>query len=598
MPKQLMQMSIPAPGSQGLNSEMSPFQSSTEFAIRADNAVVDRVGRLASREAFSSFINNVDFPEPSYDVVRMCRLEAGAVTRSTIRAEWGEATWGFSEWSGRSVNEEIAEDMTFGLMGVGYQGVRGRAEWNQSEWNVDEWNGNLETAQLPNVMQSPEVSPAVVVEYDRYIGFKIEGNQIITIPEIAPKNGIANSQLVPFKDSIYVFSKGEEVMVYDGATAEPLSAKSNYLPPQDDNEVFAEKINGDVACAAYGRLWVSGVNDDYQTIYYSDLLVPEQWYDGKAVMTDEQNTAGIIDVAEYWPNGGDKIQGIAAHNDFLIVFGRYSILIYSGAQGDPAGEQGLKLEDAISDVGLVNQDAMCNIGSDHLFVDSLGVRSFGRVIQEKSTPLAEPSMNVATVIRELIDQQRDSVRMFHMPSRNLAVCLFPETRESYVFQLGQPSATGGLRATRWTDCDFYDGVTVRTSLKDLSLLAGRDNRGVLRYHGYSQPRPYKFSYESSVINASGNIMQTIIPKSMSFSFHSKQSDNITARWGFGSDMQYGRNVRPRKDTTSSMDRFYTSTVNLNGTGEMLRVGFEVDVNGNQTSMQQISINTMTGRTIV
>jgi len=262
MSKQLMQMSIPAPGSQGLNSEMSPFQSSTEFALRADNAVVDRVGRLASREAFSSFINNVDFAEPSYDVVRMCRLETESVNRTAIRAEWGMASWGVAEWSGRSVDEKIADDMTFGLMGVGYQGVKGRAEWNQAEWNVDEWNGTLDTAQLPSVMQAPEVSPAVVTEYDRYIGFKVEGDQIVTIPEISPKNGIANAQLVPFKDSIYVFSKGEEVMVYDNNVAEPLSAKPNYLPPQDDNEVFAQKINGDVACAAYGRLWVSGVNDD------------------------------------------------------------------------------------------------------------------------------------------------------------------------------------------------------------------------------------------------------------------------------------------------------------------------------------------------
>jgi len=596
MAQQLNQIGIPAPGGQGLNSEQSPFQGGTEFALRADNAVVDRVGRLTSREAFADFINNVDFPEPSYDVVRMCRLESGAVTRTGIRAEWGEATWGFSEWSGRSVNEEIAEDLTFGLMGLGYQGVRGRAEWNQAEWNVDEWNGTLETGQLPNVMQVPEVSPAVVVEYDRYIGFKIDGNQIITIPEIAPKNGIANAQLVPFKDSIYIFSKDEEVMVYDGATAEPLSSKSNYLPPQDDNGVFAEKINGDVACAAYGRLWVSGVNSDYQTIYYSDLLVPEQWYDGKAVMTDDQNTAGIIDVAEYWPNGGDKIQGIAAHNGFLIVFGRYSILIYSGAQGDPAGEQGLKLEDAISDVGLVNQDAMCNIGSDHLFVDSLGVRSLGRVIQEKSTPLAEPSMNVATVIRELIDSQRDMVRMFHMPSRNLAVCLFPDTREAYVFRLGQPSATGGLRATRWTDCDFYDGVTVRTSLKDLSLLGGRDNRGVLRYFGYDQPRPYRFSYESTVLNFTGNIMQTVIPKSVSYSFHSKASDNIHATWGFGSNMKYSRRLKAKPDNNIG-NSFYTSTTALNGTGEMLRIGFSVDITGESMSMQQISINTLVGRLI-
>ena len=385
-------------------------------------------------------------------------------------------------------------------------------------------------------------------------------------------------------------------MVYDGEKAEPLSAKPNYLPPQDDKGTFSDVIDGDVACAAYGRLWVSGVNDDYNTIYYSDLLVPEQWYDGKETMTDDQNTGGIIDVAQYWPNGGDKIQGMAAHNGFLIVFGRYSILVYSGAQGDPAGEGGLKLEDAISDVGLVNQDAMCNIGTDHLFVDSLGVRSLGRVIQEKSTPIAEPSMNVATQIRELIDRQRDGVRMFHLAAKNLAVCLFPETRESYVFQLGQPSLTGGLKATRWTQCDFYDGITVRTSVKDLCLLAGRDNRGVTRYFGYTQPTTYNFAYESTALNFTGNIMQTVIPKSVSYSFQSITADNIHALWGFGSPLKYKRPLRAKPDNNIS-DGFYTTTTSLNGSGEMLRIGFEADIRGEKLSMQQISINTLVGRLI-
>ena len=71
------------------------------------------------------------------------------------------------------------------------------------------------------------------------------------------------------------------------------------------------------------------------------------------------------------PQATTKLKAYA-HNGYLIVFGANSILIFSGVQGDPAGEDGLKLEDAIRDVGLVNQDAMCNVGTDHLFVDSLG----------------------------------------------------------------------------------------------------------------------------------------------------------------------------------------------------------------------------------
>jgi len=439
------------------------------------------------------------------------------------------------------------------------------------------------------------------IEYSNFFGF-VQDNKTLKAVPLSTKNGVTKATLVPFKDSIYVFSKGEEVQRYDGTDVTKLSEDPFYFPPQDDQQTFFDICDGDVACSAYGRLWVSGCDGDYQTIYYSDMLRPEQWYDGRGVITDDSNSAGIISVAEYWPSGGDKIQGIAAHNGFLVVFGRESILIYSGAEGDPAGDPntgfgGLKLEDAIRDVGLVNQDAMCNIGSDHLFVDSLGVRSLGRVIQEKSTPLAEASMNVASVIRPLIEQYRDTVRMFHMPSKSLVVCLFPQSdaEEALVFQLGQPSASGGLKMTRWTGCDFYDGITVRTDIEDQAILGAKVQRGLTEYKDYTGPNNYAFKYESTVIAPTQNLMQTIIPKSISYSYITDLTpSSFDAIWGFGSEMTYSRPLRNPKGKT----QFKTLTTSLNGAGEMLRLGFETTVEGNEIAVQQISLNMLLGRIIV
>ena len=103
----------------------------------------------------------------------------------------------------------------------------------------------------------------------------------------------------------------------------------DYIPPTDDTGVIASQIDGDIVTAAYGRLWAAGVNGDYNTIYYSDLLIADQWYDGRGTPVDTQNTGGIIDVSQYWPNGEDRIMGIEAHNSLLIIFGRHSILVYS-----------------------------------------------------------------------------------------------------------------------------------------------------------------------------------------------------------------------------------------------------------------------------
>ena len=173
------------------------------------------------------------------------------------------------------------------------------------------------------------------VAFERYVGAVMQYGKLVTVEAIAPRHGVTEAQLVPFMDEIYIFSKDDPVQVYDRDAVYYLHEHPDYVPPQDDNGIIADEINGDIACAAYGRLWVSGVNGNYDTIYYSDLLKPHRWYDGKGEAEDNFNTAGIIDVREYWPNGNDRIKGIAAHNGFLIVFGRQSILIYSGVQGDP-----------------------------------------------------------------------------------------------------------------------------------------------------------------------------------------------------------------------------------------------------------------------
>ena len=575
MAQSLRQLSIQGPGSQGLNSEVSPFQQTVEFALRADNAVIDRVGRIAAREAFADYISDNDLGLADPDDFEIVRIEQIITDEqvSNVSAEWNVSEWSEAEWSGDENIRFLAGTRVLGIAGIG----------NYKYTN-----------------------------FDSYVGVTVEGGKLKAIPEIAPTHGVANCQLVPFKDEIYVFSKGDAPMVWDGTTATKLSDHPNYRPPQDDTGVIASELNGDIACAAYGRLWVSGVDGDYDTIFWSDLLIPHQWYDGTTDANGEPldpfNSAGIIDVREYWPTGNDKIQGIAAHNGFLIIFGNHSILIYSGAQGNPAGDTdasgnaiqgaGLQLQDAIRDVGLVNQDAMCNIGTDHLFVDSLGVRSLGRVVQEKSSPLAEPSLNVATVIRKDIEFNRDSVRMFHLPSKSLAVCLFPRQRESYVFQLGQPGVTGGLRCTRCTYCDFWDGTTLLADYREIEVLGGRDSRGLLAYDGYKQPTKYTLSYESTVLLSGESLTQSLVPKSIVYSYHTDRDTSVSelySRWGFGTEqMPFMARVFDR--LTDS--QFRSTKVNVNGSGDMLRVGFDVHIDGKPFAMQQISINTLVGRVFV
>jgi hypothetical protein len=622
---QLTQLSIQGPGSQGLNSEISPFQQSIEFALKADNAVIDRVGRLAAREAFADHITSDNFllnDDEAYDIVRMeTVIYDEQPPQSPIPDDYPKyniSEFNTAEYGENGVNLEEPAPMDTDWL-AGFYSEYDIAQYGQG----DEYNGrpytNSESSIIVGVAGIRKKNTYFGINYSRYIVFEVRNNSLSRLGNWEPKNGVTDCQLVPFMDSIYLFSKGEPPIVFNRGSSALLSSFPDYKPPRDGDRadgsedglnIIAPELDGDIACAAYGRLWVSGVNNNYDVIYYSDLLVPYQWYDGSIDSEeglpegeDPFNSGGIIDVREYWPTGNDKIQGIAAHNGFLIIFGNHSILIYSGAQGDPAGENGLKLEDAIRDVGLVNQDAMCNIGTDHLFVDSLGVRSLGRVVQEKSVPLAEPSLNVATVIREQIAENRDTVRLHHLISKNIAVCLFPFDREAYAFQLGQPSATGGLRTTFWTGCDWYDGCTVRNDYKTRELLGGMDSRGVTIYDGYTQPTEYTLSYESTVLLSGNDLMQTLVPKSVLYSFHHHHDEQdhaeikLFSRWGFGTEeMPYMSKCNMSQNYRQT--NVNTCKVNMAGSGEMLRIGFDCPIHNHPFSMQQISINTLAGRKLV
>jgi len=618
MAQQLVQVSIEGPGSQGLNSEITPYQQTAEFALRADNAVIDRIGRLAAREAFADYIstNNINLGAgETFDVVRVESLEplgstTGPITKPIPNkpTEYDNSEYGFGQWNGDQLEEVTTRSTAL-------DENKKRNEYNEGEYTVAEYSGRSDINSNGKIILAligignGNLDTNGVPVYTRYIGCTVTDQGLSVINEIRPTNGLTNCQIVTFKDSFLVFSKGDAPTIYTNGSVSKLSDMPNYTPPQDDVNIYVQELDGDIACSAYGRLWVSGAGNDYNTIYYSDLLVPEQWYDGttnnNGQAEDARNTGGIIDVSEYWPNGSDKIQGIAAHNGFLVVFGVNSILIYAGAQGDPAGAtdasgnfvqgSGLQLQDAIRDVGLVNQDAMCNIGTDLLFVDSLGVRSLGRVIQEKSTPISEPSLNVASVIREDIAKNRETVRLMHMSSKSIATCLFPSTSEAYVFQLGQPGMTGGLRTTKWLGCDFMDSVTVRSAEGNQELLAGRNKRGLTAYYGYSQPTDYQMAYESTTLMGGDELMRKLVPKSVSFSYKSEEANNLSIQWGFGSNpLPFSKKVKNKPNAPV----FTTNKVNLSASGEMLRIGFETTISGKGFSMQNVSVNTLVGRLIV
>ena len=401
-----------------------------------------------------------------------------------------------------------------------------------------------------------------------------------------------------------------------------------------DESGNSNPIDGDIAVSAYGRVWVTGVGGDYHQIHYSSLLDETTWYDASATFSSF-NDAGVIDVREYWPVDGDSIVGIHAHNGFLVVFGRNSILLYGNADsGSPAGiinqpDQGIFLQDTISNVGLIRREAVCNIGTDLLFVDDSGVRSLGRVIQEKSTPLQEPSLNIRREIQQVIKTELgkapsfSSIKLEYIPSESLAVLLFTSLKIAYAFHLSTPSKTGGLKVTRWTDCCWNDSIELKQGEEDVVLLAGKAGKGVLKYDGYLEglnegtPDPYVMRYESMALAIGSSPMQISIPKSVQFicmgEFIPGQAN---ALWGFSDQFidSCDFQIEIEGGSKFNIDEFSPDTalekagyypdggpyydsykINTTGSGQLFRVGMEVKVQGGRYALQEININAAIGR---
>lgn len=560
MAQQQQNISISAPGFQGLNTEDSPLQQDPGFALEADNCVIDKFGRIGSREAFDNYTNNDNVPYSSNPAM---------VTETKQVYQLGGGVLGTTR-----------HDL----------GVVGHLQYSGA--------GSL-------------------VQEDYYIvRFDGEDMNAISYPSLTTPANLVKADIVYFNDAIYIFSRANIALKYDGTITNLFSGTIDvdYIPPRDDTGIIANNIDGDVGCSAYGRLWVSGVNNDYNTIYYSDLLIASQWYDGRAVPADTQNTGGIIDVSQYWPNGGDRIVSIQAHNNFLIIFGRQSILLYSSvnAFADPADVGGLILQDAISSMGAISRDAVTNIGSDLLFVDDSGVRSLGRTIQEKSVPIGDLTANVKRDISNIIrDEPNDAISLFYMPDKNLVVCNFGDSEQAYAIEMRAPSATGGQKITRWTGCTFRRGMYVEQEDTVYTLLAGKDTGGALWYDNYLawNGEPYTMTYGSNAFTFGDAVRQKFLKK-VDFTFVSTFSDaNAVIKWGYGGFLTdsttkvvsaqvpalYGISEYTVAEFGPGLTTLKRYRTNTKGSGDLVRVGLDVDIAGNSLSIQEINVQTLMGR---
>ena len=241
MAKPLQSVVIQAPGFYGLNTQDSPTGLTEQFALTAENCVIDRFGRIGARKGYQ-FINT----------------SSEAIVSAF-----------------EHINADGSSELISSSDSAVYKGTTTLADITPTGYVVTDGLYNYDT--LNNIT--------------------------------------------------YIVRQGTDPLYFDGTTCDLVSNHPNYsgTVPQ-----------GNIALSAFGRLWVA----DGTVVYFSDLLLGMAWDTG---------SSGSIDVSKVWAGGSDEITGLAAHNNFLFIFGKRQILVYQGAT-DPAT---MSLSDTILGIGCL-----------------------------------------------------------------------------------------------------------------------------------------------------------------------------------------------------------------------------------------------------
>ena len=181
-------------------------------------------------------------------------------------------------------------------------------------------------------------------------------------------------QIIPFNRELYCVQAGHIPIELDGTTWGTVPAASGYNAPAG-----VTTFNPSCGMGFYGRLWVGGVAEEKDVVYYSDTLNAHKWSSG---------AAGALDLKTVW--GTDDIVAIQPFYGKLVIFGKSNIAIYDG----PTDPSTMVLDEVIRGVGCVSRDSIQAVGDDLLFLSSTGLRSLNRTTQVDKVPLQDYSATV------------------------------------------------------------------------------------------------------------------------------------------------------------------------------------------------------------
>jgi hypothetical protein len=403
----------------------------------------------------------------------------------------------------------------------------------------------------------------------------------------APTITASNWQCASLNGIAYFFQTGHDPLIYD-----PAISTTTYRRVSEKSGYVATVPQANICLSAFGRLWVANTSTDKVTVSFSDLIAGHVWGGG---------TSGSLDVSRVWPNGADEVMGLAAHNDFLFIFGKRQILVYSGASTPST----IVLSDTVGSIGCIARDTIQSVGSDVIFLSDSGVRSLMRTIQEKSAPLRDLSKNVRFDLNSsLASETLANLKSVYSEKEAFYLLVLPASFQVYCFDTKQTLQDGASRVTKWDSI----APTALRSLRNGDLYIGK-NGYIGKYGTYLDDTvTYRFAYYTNNADL-GNPNQISILKSVTAIVIGGSDQFLSINWGFDysgayraeniyipsqTSYEYGTAEYNIAEYTSGVP-IKTLSANASGSGKIVQTGYETTIKGVSFSLQKIEIQAKDGK---
>ena len=403
----------------------------------------------------------------------------------------------------------------------------------------------------------------------------------------APTITASNWQVVSLNQVLYFFQEGHTPLVF-----QPLVSTTTYRRVSEMAGYTGTVLSANVAVSAYGRLWVASTTTDKTLVAFSDILAGQVWTAG---------TSGTLDVSTVWPSNSDTITGIAAHNGFLFIFGKNTILVYAGA----ASPATMTLSDTVTGIGCIARDSIQNTGSDIIFLSDTGVRSVARTIQEKSAPFRDFSKNVRNdLMNAVAGETAANIKSVYNPFESFYLLTMPVLKTVFCFDMKTALQDGSARLTTWDSME----PTAFCFLRNRNMLIGK--AGVIGlYTGYlDNTSSYRFQYFTTHVDL-GTPSITSILKKISAVVIGGTAQYVSMKWGYDfSGNYYSQTVQI---PAQGVDYYGVAEYNVSqyspgtslqtlvaypsGGGKVIQTGYESQISGSPLSIQRIEIQSKNGR---